>query len=696
MKHLRPAPLLVLVPALLFIAVPNPAAADGKSPGWLESAAKKMEKELVDRYGEVQRERVHRGLQQVANVWFEEDGDRETFEAFVRRHFAGDQETLDTMFNRFEALLEKLDGHMNEIVLAFREQTDLDIGSILPFDEIFAAFDPGAHVGDDMFENKLAFAVLLNFPVTTLEQRLTEGPTWSRRQWAEARLAGRFADRIPAEVNQAMALASAESDQYIAGYNIWMHHLLNDEGERLFPAGMRLLLHWNLRDEIKAQYGNPDGLERQRMIEKVMERIVTQTIPAIVVDNPHVDWNPYTNEVQEAAVIDSPTPPPAGMKVTNAPEPDTRYAVLLNTFLAARQLDPYSPNAPTWIARRFNEDREIPEERVQAMFDQVLTSPLLAQVGQRIASRLGRKLEPFDIWYNGFRPGGTHSMAELDAITRERYPTADAYRDDMPNMLQKLDFTPERAAYLTENILVDPARGSGHAWGAQMRSARAHLRTRVGRDGMDYKGYNIAVHEMGHNVEQTLSLNDIDHWLLNGVPNTAFTEALAFVFQERDLELLGLAKPDARSEAMKVLDSYWGTCEIAAVALVDMAVWHWMYDHPDTTPEELNQATVKISKQIWNKYYAPVFKSKDVVLLGIYSHMIHSFLYLPDYPIGHMIAIQINEQMRKAGEIGPEFERMVLVGNVAPDIWMRNATGLPVGPEALLEATERALKELGG
>jgi hypothetical protein len=28
---------------------------------------------------------------------------------------------------------------------------------------------------------------------------------------------------------------------------------------------------------------------------------------------------------------------------------------------------------------------------------------------------------------------------------------------------------------------------------------------------------------------------------------------------------------------------------------------------------------------------------------------------------------------------------------VAPDVWMRGATGQPVGPEALLAATERAL-----
>ena len=59
---------------------------------------------------------------------------------------------------------------------------------------------------------------------------------------------------------------------------------------------------------------------------------------------------------------------------------------------------------------------------------------------------------------------------------------------------------------------------------------------------MNFKGFNIAVHEMGHNVEQTFSLNDVDSTLLQGVPNTAFTEALAFVFQAHDLELLGLAQ----------------------------------------------------------------------------------------------------------------------------------------------------------
>jgi len=191
-------------------------------------------------------------------------------------------------------------------------------------------------------------------------------------------------------------------------------------------------------------------------------------------------------------------------------------------------------------------------------------------------------------------------------------------------------------------------------------------------------------------------LNNVDHTLLRGVPNTAFTEAFAFVFQGHDLELLGLPAPDMRKEAEKILNNFWATYEISGVALVDMAVWHWMYEHPQASPRELNHATVQIAKEVWNRYYAPVFHKNDVMLLGVYSHMIDAFLYLPDYPIGHLIAFQIEEQMKKAGAIGPEFERMAKMGAVTPDLWMEHATGRPVGSEALLEAAERAFVAVNG
>ncbi len=677
------------------LSMPDSATAEASAaqPAWMNNSTAKLERELTAKYGESQRSRIHLGLHQSAEFWRAADGDAAAYEEFVRTNFAGDQATLDTLFNRFQRLLEQLDGHMHEINREFNQQSDLDLGPVLPFDELFAGYDPSAHVIDDFFHNKLAFTVLLNFPLTTLDERLKNGANWSGRQWAEVRLGQRFDKRIPADVNLAISQAAAESAQYISEYNVWMYHLLNPQGQRLFPPKMRLLSHWNLRDEIKAVYADKEnGPAKQRMIQQVMERIVTQTIPEVVVNNPGVDWNPYTNEVQPAAMKDADaTAEKAAAKISNAREPDTRYAVLLKDFEACRKADPYSPTAPTLIDRRFDEDREIPEARVKAMLVQVLSSPLVPQTAKLIESRLGRPLEPFDVWYNGFRPGSQYTEAQLDEMVAKKYPTAEAYQKDIPNLLVKLGFSPDRAQYVANNIIVDPARGSGHAMGSQMRSEKVHLRTRVEKTGMNYKGFNIAVHEMGHNVEQTFSLNEVDNTLMQGVPNTAFTEALAFVFQGHDLELLGLPAPDAKSQAEKTLNDFWGAYEIAGVALVDMGVWHWMYDHPQATPHELNEATVRISQDIWNRYYAPVFHKNDVVLLGIYSHMIDSFLYLPDYPIGHMIAFQIEEQMKKAGAIGPEFERMAKMGRLTPDLWMERATGRPVGPEALLEATQRAL-----
>ncbi|QRO02041.1 hypothetical protein JRI60_25005 [Archangium violaceum] len=648
-----------------------------------------LKAELVARHGEASRARIERGVDQVATLWRGEDGD---LAAFAREHFITDEKQLEATLVRLETAFEQLDGHVNEIGRELRRPTDLDLGPLLPVDPLLAAFDPGAHVTEDLFKAKVGFVALLNFPLTTLAERMEQGPRYTRRQWAEARLTGRFNRRVPGEVRQASTRATANADLYIAEYNVWMHHLLDEQGRRPFPKGMRLISHWNLRDELKSRYADPEGVAKQRMIVKLMERIVTQTIPAAVIDNPRVDWNPFTNEVKAAPAEEVEADAPQRPVVVDAKrEDDVRYAKLLAVFQAARLEDPYVPVAPTAIARSFELGRELPETRVKALLEQVLTSPLVPRVAKEIESRLGRKLEPQDLWYAGFKANAKLSEAELDKLTRQRYPTAEAFAKDMPRILQGLGFSKEKAAFLSEHIRVDPSRGAGHAMQAARRGDFPRLRTRLGPNGMDYKGYNIAVHELGHNVEQVFSLYEVDHTLLAGVPNNAFTEALAFVFQARDLELLGQAKPDAARERERVLNDFWQTWEIAGVALVDVAVWHWMYEHPDATPAQLREAVVRISQETWDRYYAPVLGGQGTPLLGIYSHMISYPLYLADYPLGHLIAFQIEEHLHKAGNLGAEFERMASQGALTPDVWMTNATGAPVSAEPLLRATEAAL-----
>ena len=651
----------------------------------------------IAKHGEPDRARIERGVRQAAAMWRASDGD---LEAFCVAQFLPEGPALEILFTRLQSIMEQIRGHVLELGRSARWDTEVDTGPMQPVDSLLAGYDSGAHVTDDLFETKVAFAALLNFPLTTLDQRIASGRTFSRRQWAEARLTGRFDTRVPSQLAQAATMAEVTADAYIAGYNLWMHHVLAADGKRLFPSGKRLISHWNLRDELKANYADADGPQKQRAIVAVMQRIVTQTIPAAVIDNPKLDWNPVTNAVTvtPAAELEPDAPAAApGIAPTGDAgadgnrEADRRAQLVLAHFKAAQAIDQVSPIAPSLIARAFDA-AELPEDRVRAMLVEILESPLATQAAAEIQAKLGRALEPQDLWYEF---GATKTAeSELDAVTRKKYPTAAAFATDIPRILRDLGFTPARAKYVAAHIAVDPSRGAGHAMGAERRGDKAHLRTRVEAHGMDYKGYNIAVHELGHNVEQTFSLYDIDYTLVAGVPNTAFTEALAFLFQARDRILLGRPNAGAEANRQRVLDTFWNTREIAGSALVELDVWKWLYAHPTATAAALREATVQIARATWQRYFAPILHGDDqVALLGIYSHTISSPLYLFNYVLGYLIAFQVEEHVagKPKAVFATEFERVARLGNILPDLWMEGATGKPVGTKPLLDATARAL-----
>jgi hypothetical protein len=674
----------LLLAAVLTLA---PLSAAQAQSAVAREAVEQAAARLVTSHGEAQAERIRRGVEQVAQRWWAEDGDDDAFLAFCAENFLADPAALAANEASLERVAEQVEGHLLEIYREAHWAIDVDTGPIQRVEELLANLDLASHLGEDLFRTKVAFLALLNFPVHTLEERLAQGPSWDRETWARSRLMDRFAERVPATVRQEWTRATTAADQYVNGYNIRLDRLVTPAGERLFPEGLRLISHWGLRDELASHYADPTpaGLAKQRLILEVMERIVRQEIPQAVIDNPELLWEPFSNTVRPVHQEDAVSP-----ERLARPEPDTRYARLLEVFRAGRKEDPYSPTAPTYIERSFERNREIPEPEVEALLVSVLESPEVRDLAALIRRRLGRPLEPFDIWYSGFKPRGRYSEAELDRVVRERFPDVAAFQAKLPEVLRKLGFAAEKAAWLAEHIAVDPARGAGHALGAQRRQDKAHLRTRVSRGGMDYKGYNIAIHELGHNVEQVFSLKGIDHWWLAGVPNNAFTEAMAFLFQNRDLEVLGLASPGPETRRAQALATLWNTYEIAGVSLVDLRLWHWMYEHPEATPAELKAAALAIAREVWNRWYAPHFGVRDSEVLAIYSHMIVYGLYLPDYPIGHIIAFQVAEKFED-GDFGAEFERITRQGRLTPDAWMRGAVGGPVSARALLAAARQAL-----
>ena len=676
---------------VMWVAVVGSVVADDFDPVAVRQRAIAS---LVEKHGPTHRDHIERGVTQAVALWRPEDGGADEFLAFATEHLLVDPAALDSTFAHFEYAFEMMDGHFLSMERELRHWMDEEIGPIQPLDRLLGGFDPSAHLTDDLFENKLAFVALLNYPVTSLEQRLTQGSQWTRRGWAEARLTGRVTERVPAAAQQAVSAATAAADAYVADYNIYMHHVLGKNGRRLFPARLRLISHWGLRDELKARYSEKNGLERQRAIAAVMEAIARQTIPQVVVNNPRVDWTPENRKVTVSKVQDVAPPPGARAAADTTREPDTRYARMLGVFHAMQQVDAATPDVPSHIARTFERDMEIPESEVRRLLEDLFASPAFPEVAALIRKRLGRGLEPFDIWYAGFKPRARYTEAQLDTLTKRRYRTSEDFAADMPRILGGLGFAPDVAKFVASHVVVDPSRGAGHALGGERRGDPSHLRTRVGADGMDYKGYNIAIHEFGHNVEQVFSLERIDHTLLSGVPASAFTEALAFVFQGRDLDLLGIGTEDEKSRAAYALETYWGACEIGAVALVDMDVWHWMYGHPKATPAELRAATVRMAQDVWRRTFGRVMKKQDTALLAVYSHMLAYPLYLSNYPLGHLIEFQLEEHFRYNGDLAGEFERVSRIGNVTPDLWMRTAVGAPLSAKPLTDAAERAVEAL--
>lgn len=644
------------------------------------AASAKVKADLLAKFGEKEKFRIERGVDQVAELWRTEDGSSEEFAAYCLDYFVPAGPALESAFKKIEYYTEIIGGFFGQMDIEKKQPVDLDWGEITPIDMAMAQFNPGAHLSEDLFQNKLAFFSLLNFPAYTLNEKMTLAPQWNRKAWAIARTGGTNNVRIPPEVNQKVSTALTTADRYISEYNICMGRLVDERLRTYFPADMKLISHWGIRDELKARYADPAGLAKQKLIYQVMERIIRQEIPAAVVNSDKVQWNPYSNDVYEN-----------GKKIVAPAEGNERYRHFLDVFQAMRLVDPHSPKYPTHILRRFDTGREILEKDVEALFVELLSSPQAKKVGRLIEKRLRRKLLPLDIWYPNFKASSGIPEEELDKIVARKYPTREAFEQDIPAILRQLGFSAESVAYLAPKIQVDPSRGAGHSTSSGSREFKVRLRSRIPAAGMNYKGYNIAIHELGHAVETVLDLHKIDYYSLAGVPNIAFTEAFAYVFQDRCYELLGIQAGNPQAWELKALDSFWSAYEIMGVSLLDMHVWHWLYDHPQATPPELKEAVIRIAKDIWNRFFAPVFGIGDQDILAIYSHMIDSALYLPDYPLGHVIQFQIEDYLR-GKVIGPEMERMCAAGNILPQIWMKNAVGSEISVQPLLEAVERALK----
>ena len=633
-------------------------------------------KALTDKYPH-ESERIKVGVKQVSILWRREDGSEEEFRKFCMDNFAVEP-TLSMIFERYNTKYEYLKGYLTALLLRLRLELDEDTGDMLNIDRYFSTLNPASHLNEDLFKTKIGFVVLLNFKLDTLSKTIANSERMSRKEWAINRMTKQFEGRVPSEVSQILTNVYSKASEFVYSYNIPIKKILYVDDTEIFNEDLNLITHWGLRDQIKIYYGkNSDiNLKKQKTITKLMERIIEGLFPHQEMKRDDFRYNPYTNRLNG--------------KEVKKPSYE-RYSHLKNIYLAHRKEDKYHILYKDYISRVFEGGREIPFERIEEIFIEILTDKNAFKIAELIKKKTAREMEVFDIWYNQFitRPDGV----DLDEEVKKKYPTIDDFQNGIREILIKLDFDKDTAEYVAEKIEVDPARGAGHAWGPEMRGEKAHLRTRViDKKYMNWQAFNTAMHELGHCVEQIFTLYDVDYNLLSGVPNTAFTEAMAFIFQNKALEILGIKKYDDDKD-LRIIQTYWDTREITGVALVDMYVWKWMYKKKNFTERQLRDKVIEIAIEIWNRFYSPIFKIKDTPILAIYSHMIFHGLYLPDYPLGHIIAYLIEKHFEKV-PIGKDMKRICQLGCITPLRWIKEAISQDLSVKPLLKDTKDALERV--
>ena len=564
--------------ALMALATPPSRPTIPPPPRALRPAAARAVAALAARHGDLERARAERGVAQAAAFWRPGDGDAKAFETFCAEHFlprgpgappAGRAARGGAGGGR-RARAGRRGRRATRSARGGR-------GAGGPRPRPPTPPPPRSST----CSREDAFVALLNFPLTSLDERLATG-----RALVPARVGG-GAPREPVRPARARGgepgdrRAAADADHYIAGYNLWMHHVLAEDGERLFPTASGSSATGTCATRSRPATPSPTASREQRVIAKVMERIVDarrsrggDRQPARRLEPVHERGARPRRRTRSRRA----RPPREGSSPSASP--DTRYATLLAHFRAVQAVDPYSPTAPTHIARR-STSAEMPEARVARCCSRRCST-------RRSSARREARSSSGSAASSSRTTSGTSSArrrdteAELDAITREALPDAAAFAKDLPRSCSSSASRREGAQYSPSGSRSIPRAAPATRSRRAARGDKAHLRTRVGAGRHGLQG-------LQHRGPRARPQRRAGVLALRRRPHAARRRAEHRVHRGARVRVPG------------------------AIAGVGAAARGHAADRP----------------RQWNRWYAPVFGVRDVPLLAIYSHMVSNLLYLP-------------------------------------------------------------------
>ena len=638
---------------------------------------KSLSDDMVAAFGESCRNRIDAGTARVRERWTEEDGDEAALRSFCLDHFVADPGRCTDLIDRLEKATEQIGGHLYEMRRTLRRWSDLRGDRMDEIDDLLAMFDPAPDLSDQLYKQKIAFVALLNLDRPDLQTMLDEGEHWTAEQWAAVRICRGFGPRIPESVAELARELGHRADTFVSDFHVPVGTLITPDGTRPFDADRKLLAHWIMREEIRGGYADANGLPRQRAVMQVMGRHIAGTIPAAIMDGSSgEDWDPAANTIGG-----KPSTEFVGLE---------RYERWLDMFTVAKAYDQHHAEHPTAIARKFDLQREIPEMQVERLLLDLLESPTRGPLMELVATRVGRPLEAHDIYFDEITP--SPPVEELDTLVRERFGDHRGLQLALPDLLRGLGYPGGAADFLGNRVQVEIARGAGHAMRPYLPEYNAWLRTNSLDLELGWDGFDTAMHELGHNLEQLISTHFVPRPALRGVPNTACTEAFAFLYQALAPQVLGIDE-DAHATDSTIAQTMLDACQIAGPALLELHVWRWLYANPEADAESLRSHVLKTASDLWAAYFEPYLGPDDYGTLAAYQHMIGYPLYLADYALGHIISHQIRRHVQHR-DLSSETHRICSIGAITPDAWMRRAVGTGIDAAALSEDAAAAVQRL--
>lgn len=644
----------------------------------------KIKSELKSRHGSETSSRIEKGVSQLAQVWDFSDGNAARFREFCIENFLSDEELEENLPRIAENLiltggsLSVIRSKMNE-PFAFTDVKELHADRF--FKKAVPSYNP--------YTSELAYFLKLNFPVWSLDEKRQMSAEWDRNKWISNAIGSYYPGR---EVERNATLASKQSEfrRYIDNYFFDMHRIMDAKGKYPFTEVTSLHCHRGLRDNTKEEYTKKGGFERQKLTGVVLEKVFTGEVPVEFLSDKNTRWNPSENELY---TVD-------GKKLKRISgftrEDDLRYEGLKNLFNIEQAVDSAYGDGSTYITRTF-ENANLTVEETEKIIVAVLESPLAKEVSRLVEKRLDRKLQPFDVWYSGFQEQSNYSAEYLDSLTRARYPDPGSLEDDIKAILMKMGFPEDEAFTVGASVDVHSVVSGGYSDQPPVQGGKALLTTMFGEGGLDYKGYRVAMHELGHVVCGVYSTLYADNFLLAGVPTGGITEGFAEVFAYKNIEGLGLF-PYSEQEKKHLLPlaTYWYLYEMGGNALTEIRTWKWMYNNPDATVHELKNAILDISAGIWNSYFSENFGgTRDCSILSVYNHFISGDLYLFNYFIGGIVSYQLADAYGM-DELASGLKESCREGATLPELWMQKAVGSGFSLNPLFKGVSSAVEYYSG